>query len=101
MLTLSFSKGPISYYDKTGKLLFGTFQSGSGVGGEPMMFSGGSDRNCGVARKAELIYECYCDEYPCTTEPAWNKTTLWWGEFNPCKYSAYVFTPLACPQKVG
>jgi len=87
--------------DKTGKLSFGVFQSGSGVRGEPMVFSGGSDENCGAARSAELFYECYCDEYSCATEPAWNKTSLWWGEFNPCKYSAYVFTPLACPSKVG
>jgi len=87
--------------DKNSKLSFGTFQSGTGVESDPMVFSGGSERNCGVARSAELFYECYCDEYSCTTEPAWNKTSLWWGEFNPCKYSAYVFTPLACSNKVG
>ena len=62
--------------DKTGKLSFGVFQSGSGMGGEPMVFTGGSDENCGAARSAELFYECYCDEYSCATEPAWNKTTL-------------------------
>jgi hypothetical protein len=87
--------------DETGKLAFGSFQSGSGVDGEPMVFTGGSESNCGGARSAELYYECYCEEYPCTTEPEWNKTTLWWGEFSPCKYSAYVFTPLACVSKVG
>jgi len=90
-----------AFGDENAKLSFGTFQSGTGVGSDPMVFSGGSKKNCGVARNAELVYECYCDEYSCSTEPAWNKTALWWGEFNPCTYSAYVFTPLACPTKVG
>jgi len=87
--------------DKNGKLEFGSYESGTGVGDDAMVFSGGSKTNCGKARRALLYYECYCDEYSCTAEPAWNQTSVWWGEFNPCVYSAYVFTPLACESKVG
>jgi len=82
-----------------GKLLYGNYESGSGSEDDPMMFTGGSSANCGKSRSAELIYECFCDEYPkdCETKtPVWNTTTLWWGEFRPCHYSAYVFSPLAC-----
>jgi len=89
--------------DTNGKLSFGTYMTGTGIGDDPMMFIDGSKENCDNPRTAKLYYDCYCDEeeYDCTTEPAWNQTGLFWGEFNPCVYSAYVFTPLACPSKVG
>ena len=41
----------------------------------------------------------WCDS--CATEPSWNTTSLWWGEFQPCVYSAYLYSPLACQDKIG
>jgi len=83
------------------KVSFGTFLSGSGSTDDPMLFTSGSSESCGVARSGRLYYSCYCEEFGCPTAPLSNVTSLWWGEFDPCVYSAYVFTPLACSTMVA
>jgi len=83
--------------DKTGMLSYGEYQSGTGALTDPMLFLGGSDASCSKQRSCQLVYECYCEEFDCSVQsPEFNTTSLWWGEFNPCEYSAYVYTPLAC-----
>ena len=99
-------------------LSYGNYQTGTGLGGNPMTFEGGSDASCKKVtvkilcfnllfecsftmfqkRSSQLFYECYCDEFDCDDEepPSYNTTSLWWGEFEPCIYTAYVYTPLAC-----
>jgi len=84
------------YGDKTGMLSFGQYQSGSGTDSDPMIFLGGSHQSCGKQRTCQLVYSCYCEEFDCSETPDFNTTTLWWGEFQPCEYSAFVYTPLAC-----
>lgn len=84
------------------KMSYGYYISGTGLtDDDPMKFIEGSRYSCDRERSAEMYYSCYCEEYSCTTEPEWNTTTLWWGEFDPCHYTAYVYSPLACKDKVA
>lgn len=84
------------------KMSYGHYTSGSGrYDDDPMKFTEGSLYSCQSKRSAEMYYSCYCDEYSCTTEPDWNTIALWWGEFKPCHYTAYVYSPLACTSKVA
>ena len=78
------------------KISYGEYESGTGLKDDPMIFSGGNDISCAKPRSAEMFYECLCEEKSCNSKTAWNATEIWWGEFDPCKYSAYIFTPLAC-----
>ena len=49
------------------------------------------------ARRSMMYYDCYCNEHDCdSSTPQYDDTSLWWGEFDPCIYTAYVFSPLAC-----
>ena len=49
------------------------------------------------ARRSMMYYDCYCNEHDCdSSTPQHDDTSLWWGEFDPCIYTAYVFSPLAC-----
>ena len=104
--------------DRNGKLSYGEYQSGTGTTTDPMIFMGGSDVSCSKVilnipgileqyfmqqRSCQLVYECYCDEFDCAETPdlAASTRTLWWGEFNPCEYSAFVYTPLACNELIA
>ena len=54
-----------------------------------------------------MYYDCWCEEAGGCTGAGpgrgvrHNSTRLWWGEFAPCRYTAYIFTPLACPDFVA
>jgi len=98
---LAWGNDTINGDEFTGMLSYGEYDHGTGVDGEPMVFLGGSDVSCKHKRSSRVYYECYCEEFDCEEEtPEYNSTSLWWGEFDPCVYTAYIFTPLACDDLV-
>jgi len=89
--------------DKNGMLSYGDYVRGSGLSDDPMLFMGGSEVSCKQKRSSKVFYDCYCDEFGCddSAPPQHNNTQLWWGEFDPCQYTAYVYSPLACDNLVA
>merc|ERR1712032_859505 len=77
--------------DKNGMLSYGDYVRGSGLSNDPMLFTGGSEVSCKQKRSSQVYYDCYCDEFGCddSAPPQHNNTQLWWGEFDPCQYTAY------------
>ena len=103
-------------------LSYGDYVRGSGLSDDPMLFTGGSEVSCKQVstshsdnswqcqcyyflqkRSSQVFYDCYCDEFGCddSVPPPHNATQLWWGEFDPCEYTAYVYSPLACDNLVA
>ena len=49
------------------------------------------------------LSSCGEEEFGCedSAPPRHDTTQLWWGEFDPCEYTAYVYSPLACDNLVA
>merc|ERR1719167_89204 len=79
----------------------GSYSTGSGVSNDLMEFKEGSSEHCGYARVAKMMYECYCDEYSCNSTTSYDTVNIFIGEFDPCVYTFYIFSPLACTDYVA
>jgi len=87
-----------------GTLALGDYTEGTGTPADQMLFTGGSDFHCdGSLRGASLEYVCYCEDFECTesTTIKADAAELFTTEPMSCQYQFYVFTPLACSDRVA